>query len=38
VGEELRLNVGPWRDGGAEAWAEKGEGVPVMKVSVEYWE
>jgi hydroxyacyl-ACP dehydratase HTD2-like protein with hotdog domain len=38
VGEDLRLNVGPKKDGKVEAWAEKGEGVPVMKVGVEFWE
>jgi len=38
VGEQLRLNVGPKKDGKVEAWAEKGEGVPVMKVGFEFWE
>jgi len=37
VGETLRLNVGVEKDGKVEAWAEKGEGVPVMKVTVEFW-
>jgi hydroxyacyl-ACP dehydratase HTD2-like protein with hotdog domain len=37
VGEKLSLNVGIEKDGRLDAWAEKGEGVPVMKVNVELW-
>jgi 3-methylfumaryl-CoA hydratase len=37
VGETLKLNVGVERDNKVEAWAEKGEGIPVMKVTVELW-
>jgi hypothetical protein len=31
------LNVGFEKDGKVEAWAEKDEGVAVMKVGVEFW-
>lgn len=37
VGETLMLNVGAERSGKVEAWAEKGDHVPVMDVSVELW-
>jgi hydroxyacyl-ACP dehydratase HTD2-like protein with hotdog domain len=37
VGESLKLNVGFEKDGKVEAWAEKDEGVAVMKVGVEFW-
>jgi len=37
VGETLRLNVGVEKDDKVETWADKGEGVPVMKVTVEFW-
>lgn len=37
VGEAIKLNVGVEKDNKVEAWAEKGEGIPVMKVTVELW-
>jgi hydroxyacyl-ACP dehydratase HTD2-like protein with hotdog domain len=37
VGEKLSLNVGIEKDGRLDAWAEKGDGLPVMKVNVELW-
>lgn len=37
VGETVRFNVGIEKEGKVEAWADKGEGTPVMKVTVELW-
>jgi hydroxyacyl-ACP dehydratase HTD2-like protein with hotdog domain len=36
VGEILKLNVGQEREGKVEAWADKGYGVPVMDVIIEF--
>jgi len=37
VGDIIILKVGIEKDGKVEAWAEKGENMPVMKVTVEFW-
>jgi hydroxyacyl-ACP dehydratase HTD2-like protein with hotdog domain len=37
VGETMTLNVGVEKEGKVEAWAEKGDGIPVMDVSIEFW-
>jgi len=37
VGDTITLNVGVEKDGKADAWAEKGYGIPVMNVTIEFW-
>lgn len=37
VGEIVALNVGLEKEGKIEAWAEKGDNIPVMKVVVEFY-
>src|SRR5271170_2551734 len=37
VGDTITLNVGVEKDGKADAWAEKGDGIPVMNVTIEFW-
>jgi 3-methylfumaryl-CoA hydratase len=37
VCDPVTLNVGVERDRKVAAWADKGDGIPVMKVSIELW-
>ena len=37
VGEILKLNVGRETEGKVEAWADKGDRVPVMEVTIGFW-
>jgi hydroxyacyl-ACP dehydratase HTD2-like protein with hotdog domain len=36
VGDTITLNVGVEKNGKADAWAEKGDGVPVMNATIEF--
>ncbi len=37
VGDAITVNVGMEKEGKVDAWAEKGDGIPVMNVSIEFW-
>jgi len=37
VGDTITLNVGIEKEGKVDAWAEKGNGIPVMNVTIEFW-
>ena len=37
VGDIIKLNVGVEKDGKVEAWADKGECLPVMRVTIDFW-
>ena len=37
VGDTIRLYVGVEKEGKADAWVEKADGIPVMTVKIEFW-